>query len=62
MKSILITGGTGLIGSGLVKSIDKSIYKDSYIEDCEICCNPIEIEYTTDGHEILSFSAISIEQ
>ena len=27
MKSILITGGTGLIGSGLVKSIDKSIYK-----------------------------------
>ena len=27
MKSILITGGTGLIGSGLVESIDKSIYK-----------------------------------
>ena len=27
MKSILITGGTGLIGSGLVDSIDKSTYK-----------------------------------
>ena len=26
MKSILITGGTGLIGSKLLDSIDKSVY------------------------------------
>ena len=27
MKSILITGGTGLIGSRLIKEIDKSEYQ-----------------------------------
>jgi hypothetical protein len=41
---------------------DKSVYKDSYIEDCEVCCNPIEISYASNGHEIIGFSANSIEQ
>ena len=41
---------------------DKSIYEDSYIEDCEVCCNPIEIKYQSDGNDITNFSAISIEQ
>ena len=42
--------------------IDKSVYQDSYIEDCEVCCNPIEISYVSNGDEIISFSADSIEQ
>jgi len=42
--------------------IDKLIYNDSYIEDCEVCCNPIEISYSSNGNEIISFSADSIEQ
>ena len=42
--------------------IDKSINNDTYIEDCEVCCNPIEISYLSDGTEITSFSAYSIEQ
>jgi hypothetical protein len=42
--------------------IDKSVYQDSYIEDCEVCCNPIEISYASNGDEIISFSADSIEQ
>jgi len=42
--------------------IDKSIYNDSYIEDCGVCCNPIEISYSSNGNEIISFSADSIEQ
>ena len=41
---------------------DKSLYEDSYIEDCEVCCNPIEIKYQSDGDDIINFSAISIEQ
>ena len=41
---------------------DKSINKDSYIEDCEVCCNPIEVSYSSDGNNITSFSADSIEQ
>ena len=41
---------------------DKSQCEDSYIEDCEVCCNPIEIKYQSDGDDIINFSAISIEQ
>ena len=41
---------------------DKSLYEDSYIEDCEVCCNPIEILYSSNGNEITAFSADSIEQ
>ena len=42
--------------------LDKSIISDDYIEDCEVCCNPIEISYQSDGYNIISFQAISIEQ
>ena len=41
---------------------DKSVYNDSYIEDCEVCCNPIEIIYYSDGNDITGFLANSIEQ
>lgn len=42
--------------------IDTSLYKQSYIEDCEICCNPIQINVRTEPQEILDFEARSIEQ
>ena len=35
---------------------DKSIYKDSYIEDCEICCNPIEVDYHFLDNQIENFN------
>ena len=41
---------------------DKSVYADSYIEDSEVCCNPIEVSYSSDGNTITGFSANSIEQ
>ncbi|MBC75058.1 MAG: CPXCG motif-containing cysteine-rich protein [Halobacteriovoraceae bacterium] len=31
--------------------------EQTYIEDCEVCCNPIEVHYTCDGEEITSFEA-----
>ena len=42
--------------------IDTSISGQNYIEDCEICCNPIEINYTTLENEIAYFGAKSIDQ
>jgi len=42
--------------------IDTSISGQNYIEDCEICCNPIEINYTTLEYEIAYFDAKSIDQ
>ncbi|WP_114749578.1 CPXCG motif-containing cysteine-rich protein [Pleomorphovibrio marinus] len=42
--------------------LDPSVQHQEYIEDCEVCCNPIEIVYTLENGELISFSALSIEQ
>ncbi len=42
--------------------IDTSQNHQSYIEDCEICCNPIQVSVTTENQEIIGFQAENIEQ
>ncbi|MEP5255489.1 MAG: CPXCG motif-containing cysteine-rich protein [Winogradskyella arenosi] len=42
--------------------IDVSQTTQRYIEDCEICCNPIQISVQTENQNILSFQADNIEQ
>ncbi|EAR00579.1 hypothetical protein FB2170_08739 [Maribacter sp. HTCC2170] len=42
--------------------IDSSIKSQTYIEDCEICCNPIEIVARFQKNELVEFGAKSIEQ
>ncbi|WP_092466800.1 CPXCG motif-containing cysteine-rich protein [Winogradskyella thalassocola] len=41
--------------------VDLSQNHQSYIEDCEICCNPIQLSVAIDNHEIVSFEAQNIE-
>ena len=42
--------------------IDSSQSQQSYIEDCEVCCNPIQLVIRTENQEITSFEAQNIEQ
>ncbi|MCB0484886.1 MAG: CPXCG motif-containing cysteine-rich protein [Flavobacteriaceae bacterium] len=42
--------------------LDTSITETDYIEDCEVCCNPIQVVVSFDDNELTSFSAESIEQ
>ena len=42
--------------------LDNSIYKQTYIEDCEVCCNPIQITSQFSNSELIDFQANSIEQ
>lgn len=42
--------------------LDPSVGTQTYIEDCEVCCNPIEITTVYDQYSLTSFQAISIEQ
>jgi transcription elongation factor Elf1 len=42
--------------------LDVSVGSDKYIEDCEVCCNPIEIQLSFEAGELVLFSAESIEQ
>ena len=36
--------------------------RQEYIEDCEVCCNPIEITFKGDEFGLTEFRAESIEQ
>lgn len=42
--------------------LDNSISKQQYIEDCEVCCNPIQVNVLFVNSELLDFQADSIEQ
>lgn len=42
--------------------LDPSMQKQNYIEDCEVCCNPIEVSLEIEEGEISIFNAQSIEQ
>jgi transcription elongation factor Elf1 len=42
--------------------LDVSVGSDKYIEDCEVCCNPIEISIAFEDGELVLFSAENIEQ
>jgi len=42
--------------------VDISQNYQKYIEDCEVCCNPIQVEISSENHEITGFLAQNIEQ
>lgn len=41
--------------------LDLSAGGQSYIEDCEVCCRPIEIRYQVEADELVSFGASALE-
>ena len=41
---------------------DTSISNQVYIEDCEVCCNPIEVNPVFENAVMISFQARDIEQ
>ncbi len=42
--------------------LDPSIFKQTYVEDCEVCCNPIQLTPVFEANELVSFLAEDIEQ
>lgn len=42
--------------------LDISVKKQTYVEDCEICCNPIQITVGFEANELQVFTAENIEQ
>lgn len=42
--------------------LDLSVAEQTYVEDCEVCCRPIQIRYTTNDLELNDFSADSLEE
>jgi transcription elongation factor Elf1 len=42
--------------------LDASVRYQTYIEDCEVCCNPIEVSPRFENGELTGFDSQSIEQ
>lgn len=42
--------------------LDPSVTKQTYVEDCEVCCNPIQVTPNFLELELVGFEAINIEQ
>ncbi len=42
--------------------LDPSVPAQRYVEDCEVCCNPIEVAYRIEDEAVVAFEARSIEQ
>ncbi|WOC40140.1 CPXCG motif-containing cysteine-rich protein [Polaribacter sp. HL-MS24] len=42
--------------------LDTSVRNENYVEDCEICCNPIQIDTHFENAELTHFNAINLEQ
>lgn len=41
--------------------LDMSIADQAYVEDCEVCCRPIQVHYQADGEGLIEFSASAID-
>ena len=41
--------------------LDLSVRRQVYVEDCEVCCNPIEISYSVQEDALASFGAKILE-
>ncbi|MBK8465266.1 MAG: CPXCG motif-containing cysteine-rich protein [Chloracidobacterium sp.] len=42
--------------------LDLSAGEQSYVEDCEVCCRPIEVKYASDGEYPTDFEAMAIDE
>ena len=41
--------------------VDVSVREQTYIEDCEVCCRPINIHVQSSNNEIVGFEANAIQ-
>jgi transcription elongation factor Elf1 len=49
-------------GEKISMVLDLSVSRQSYVEDCEVCCRPMEVSYALEDDALVEFSARSIEQ
>jgi hypothetical protein len=41
--------------------LDTSVSSQTYVEDCEVCCHPIELRYTVEDGAVTDFEARPLE-
>ena len=48
-------------GEQISMVLDVSVRRQTYVEDCEVCCNPIEVTYTIEDDALVNFAAKVLE-
>jgi transcription elongation factor Elf1 len=48
-------------GQDISVILDLSVRRQTYIEDCEVCCKPIEISYSVQDGDVDLFDAKVLE-
>ena len=48
-------------GEQISMVLDFSVRRQTYVEDCEVCCNPIAISYSVADDELSGFAAKVLE-
>jgi transcription elongation factor Elf1 len=48
-------------GEEISMLLDLSVRRQAYVEDCEVCCRPIEVAYAVEDDELAIFSARVME-
>ena len=48
-------------GESISSVLDLSVGSQRYIEDCEVCCRPIEIRYAVEDERLADFSADRVD-
>jgi hypothetical protein len=41
--------------------LDTSVKGQKFIEDCEVCCQPIEVRYVVEDGDVTEFEARALE-
>jgi transcription elongation factor Elf1 len=49
-------------GERISMLLDLSTGNQQYVEDCEVCCRPIEIRYATEDGEEVAFGAYTMDE
>ncbi|MCG8477291.1 MAG: CPXCG motif-containing cysteine-rich protein [Cytophagales bacterium] len=42
--------------------VDKSVEKQSFVEDCELCCRPLQFDIEVKSGKISAFEAKSLDE
>ena len=45
-----------------LKMVDPSVKNQNFIEDCEVCCNPIDFQIILENNEVIFFQPEKIDQ
>ena len=48
-------------GEEISMVLDVSVRRQTYVEDCEVCCKPIEISYTVQDDVLADFDVKVLE-